>query len=250
MEIAGSRILVTGGASGIGLECARSLSQQGARVVVVDNDRDALESLSGEAGERGLELRYCDVSHADEVETLVDSLMGDSQTIDAVINNAAILRDQTLVARLGKKIKKHSFDDWQATLDSNLTGTFLVAREVASAWLHRKRPGVIINTSSVVRVGNPGQSAYAATKAAVGALTVTWAQELAPYKIRVAAIAYGFAETGMTRTIPPYFRAQIKQKSAVGRFALVDELAEGCLFILRNDYFTGRTLELDGGLRF
>lgn len=250
MEISGSRILITGGASGIGLECARCLSGLGATVIVLDRDDEALDALGTAQEIDRVITKKCDVSDFAQVESTVCELFDEEDGLDAVINNAAILRDQTLVSRLGKRIKKHSLADWRATLDTNLTGTFLVAREVASAWIQRKRPGVIVNTSSVVRTGNPGQSAYAATKAAVGALTVTWAQELAPYKIRVAAIAYGFAETGMTTRIPHLFLERIRQKSTVGRFAAVDELADGCRFILENDYFAGRTLDLDGGLRF
>lgn len=250
MEIRGSRILITGGASGIGLECAQALSAGGASVVVVDRDHEAFNALIANPENAKFDARICDVSDPDQVASLVSTLFEGGEELDAVINNAAILRDQTLVSRLGKKVKMHSLEDWQATLDTNLTGTFLIAREVAGAWVQRKRPGVLINTSSVVRTGNAGQSAYSATKAAIDALTVTWAQELAPYKIRVAAIAYGFAETGMTKRIPAFFLEKIKRKSLVGRFATVSELADGCRFILENDYASGRTLELDGGLRF
>jgi len=251
VKISGSRILITGGASGIGFECARHFSSIGAVVSIVDNNREAIAELPGEF----LELiddrvLYCDVGNSIEVEAMTATVFETCRGLDVVINNAAILRDQTLVSRLGKRVKKHSLDDWQATLSSNLTGTFLVAREVAARWLADRCGGVIVNTSSVVRTGNPGQSAYSATKAAIDALTVTWSQELAPYNVRVAAIAYGFAETGMTRKIPPIFLDKIRSKSAAGRFASVSELAHGVQFLLENDYFIGKTLELDGGLRF
>ncbi|MEO1036275.1 MAG: SDR family oxidoreductase [Pseudomonadota bacterium] len=250
MEIAGSTILITGGASGIGLESARRFAASGARVVAVDRDREAIYAVGDGEGLGDVEFVACDVAVPDEVDALFTRLYQGESGIDAVVNNAAILRDQTLVSKLGKRLKKHSVEDWQATLDSNLTGTFLVAREAAARWIEDRRGGVIVNTSSVVRTGNPGQSAYAATKAAVDSLTVTWAKELAPYKIRVAAIAHGFAETGMTERIPPYFREQIRQNSLVGRYAAPAELAQGVEFILANDYFSARVLELDGGMRF
>lgn len=251
MQVEGARILVTGGAAGIGLECVRHFLSMGANVIVVDNDRDAIDELTAAtASVRSYSIKYCDVGNVEDVESTIAAVFEDSGGLDAVINNAGILRDQTLVSRLGKRVKKHSLDDWMATISSNLTGTFLVAREVAARWLEDRKAGVIVNTSSVVRTGNPGQSAYSATKAAIEALTVTWSQELAPYHIRVAAIAYGFAETGMTKKIPPLFLEKIKSKSPVGRFADVAELAAGVQFILENEYFVGRTLELDGGLRF
>lgn len=251
MEIEGSRILITGGASGIGLECATRFAARGAQVLILDNNKDALEQLRGNAPDSVVDTaRYCDVGNPQDVELSIASCFEEFGGLEMVINNAGILRDQTLVSRLGKRIKKHSLDDWMATLSSNLTGTFLVAREVAYRWLEERKGGVIVNTSSVVRSGNPGQGAYSATKAAIDALTVTWSQELAPYKIRVAAIAYGFAETGMTKSIPPYFLERIRSKSPVGRFATVAELAQGVEFILENEYFGGKTLELDGGLRF
>jgi len=251
VKISGSRILITGGASGIGFECARHFSSIGAAVSIVDNNREAIAELPGDflelIGERVL---YCDVGDSTEVEAMTATIFDRFGGLDAVINNAAILRDQTLVSRLGKRVKKHSLDDWNATLSSNLTGTFLVAREIAARWLADRSAGVIVNSSSVVRTGNPGQSAYSATKSAIDALTVTWSQELAPYNVRVAAIAYGFVETGLTRNIPPMFLEKLKSKSAAGRFASVGELAQGVQFLLENDYFIGRTLELDGGLRF
>jgi 3-oxoacyl-[acyl-carrier protein] reductase len=229
----------------------RHFSVSGYRMWGFDNDIAALE-IARQSKRDLPTARFmgCDVSRAEEVEQAVDAVFKEGGGLDIVLNNAAILRDQTLVARLGKRVKKHSIDDWSATLATNLTGTFLVAREVAARWLEDRKRGLIINTASVVRTGNAGQSAYSATKAAVDALTVTWSKELSIYGIRVAAISYGFAETGMTRRIPSVFLDRIKSGSTVGRFADVDELVHGVRFICENEYFAGRVLELDGGLRF
>ena len=251
MNMRGARILVTGGASGIGCECVRAFSELGAKLAVLDRDSELLAALpDGIRAHLGDRILNCDVGDEEAVEAAVEKVFSEFGGLDVLVNNAAILRDQTLVTKLGRRVKRHSLADWQATLESNLTGSFLMARAVGGQWLERKETGVIINTSSVVRVGNPGQSAYAATKAAIDALTVTWSQELSPYGIRVAAIAYGFAETGMTRDIPAVFRDRIMRNSAVRRFANIAELADGVRFILENDYFAGRTLDLDGGLRF
>lgn len=246
-----SSVLITGAASGIGLGCARRFTELGATVWGLDNDATALRAARGEVPRSLAErLLQCDVSRPEEVENSVAQIFEDDRGVSIVLNNAAILRDQALVSKLGRNIRKHSIPDWSATLASNLTGTFLVAREVAALWLERRTGGVIINTSSVVRSGNPGQSAYAASKAAIEALTVTWSRELAPYGIRVAAIAYGFAETAMTRNIPRMFLDRIRKESVVGRFGTIDEFVQAVQFICENGYFAGRVLDIDGGLRF
>lgn len=248
MNVADCSILITGAASGIGRAAAQRFAQTGATVIAVDRSREGLSDLL--PGNRGHHVDVCDVSSEASVESLAAMLRDRGRMPDVVINNAAVLRDQTLVSKLGKKLKKHSLADWQETLAANLTGTFLVAREMAALWIDARQPGLIINTSSVVRCGNAGQSAYSATKGGIDALTVTWSRELAPFRIRVAAIAHGFAETGMTERIAPMFLQQIRKRSVLGRFAAVDELVDGIGFIIENDYFAGRTLELDGGMRF
>jgi 3-oxoacyl-[acyl-carrier protein] reductase len=247
MNVSGSVILVTGAASGIGRAAALRFAAEGATIVAVDRDAEGLAALDLAAQHVRVP---CNVASEDAVAALGEELKSRELLPHVVVNNAAVLKDQTLVSRLGRRIKRHSLADWQETLDTNLTGTFLVAREMASLWIELKLPGLIVNTSSVVRCGNAGQSAYSATKAGVDALTVTWSRELAPYRIRVAAIAHGFAETGMTQRIPPLFLEQLRRRATLGRFGEVDELTQGIRFIIENDYFAGRTLELDGGMRF
>ena len=249
MQVAGARILITGGASGIGLHSARALGEAGAQVYCIDRDSDAISRASAQAG-GSLSFITGDVGDAQRVEAMVAEVSESAGGIDVLVNNAAVLHDQTLVSKLGKRIKQHALDDWQDTIDSNLTGSFLMARAVAAGMIERRSPGLIVNLSSVVRPGNPGQSAYAATKAAIASLTVTWARELAAYRIRVAALSPGFVETGMTRNIPPMFLEKMQADSPVGRFGHLDEFAAGLRFIIETDYFSGRVLDLDGGLRF
>lgn len=251
MRLPGAAVLVTGGASGIGFRVATRLLGLGARVWVVDRDEAAIARCREESGPApGITWLAGNVGEPGDVERVVAEAEAASGGLDVLVNNAGVLRDQTLVSRLGKRVRQHSLEDWQETLQSNLTGTFLMARAVATAMLGARRRGLILNVSSVVRTGNPGQSAYAATKAAVESLTVTWARELAPYGVRVAALSPGFVETGMTRNIPPVFLDKIRESSPVGRFGELDEFAHAVQFIIENDYFAGRVLDLDGGLRF
>ncbi len=244
MQVAGSNILVTGGASGIGAAFVRSLTDDGARVWVLDCDLAAVDRAGP------VQYLQCDVSDEAAVVEAVAHVDEASGGIDVLVNNAAILRDQVLVGKLGKRIKKHDTADWHATLRTNLDGVFFMGREVAASMIARKRGGLIVNISSISRKGNAGQSAYAATKAAVEALTVTWSQELAVYGIRSVAIAPGFVETNMTKAIPPMYLSRLREMSPLKRFGTLEEFGHVIRFVIENDYLHGKTLELDGGIRF
>lgn len=251
MNPSGLRVVVTGGASGIGAAFCRRLIAAGARVWAVDRDSAAIdrERSAWTTGD-GPDYRHCDVGIEGQVEQFVADVEKAAGGIDVLVNNAAVLRDQALVSKLGKKVRKHSLDDWHETIRSNLTGPFLMSREVAHLMLKTRTRGLIVNVSSVSRAGNPGQTSYAAAKSGLDALTVTWAKELAPYGIRVAAIAPGFVETSMTKGIPPLFLERLREATPLKRYGTLEEFQQALMFVLENDYFNGRTLELDGGLRF
>lgn len=253
MTIDGAAVLVTGGASGIGQAFARRLARRGARLWIVDRDADAVARSRASWPQEGVLPAVhitADVGIESDAIAAVQQAAHDSGGLDILINSAAVLRDQALASKLGRHLTKHSFDDWNETLRSNLTGTFLMAREVASHLMVSRRPGLIVNVSSISRTGNPGQSAYSATKGAVDALTVTWSQELAPYRIRVVGIAPGFVETPMTQRIPKLFLERIRDRTPLKRFGTLEEFGHVIEFAVENDYLNGKTLELDGGLRF
>lgn len=253
MNIKDQVIVITGGASGVGLACSNDLAGRGARVWALDRDARALEragALAPDSTNAALTFVHCDVSREDDVRRVVALIERQGGGIDILVNNAAVLRDQTLVSKVGRVIKTHSLSDWQETLDCNVTGTFLMAREVAEAMIRSKRGGLIVNTSSISRYGNPGQTAYAASKAAIDAMTVTWSQELAVHQIRVVAIAPGFVKTPMTERIPPMFLQRIREETPLRRYGSLEEAAHTLRYVIENDYLNGKTLEWDGGLRF
>ncbi len=131
----------------------------------------------------------------------------------------------------------------------NLTGVFLCTREVAAKMIELKSQGAIVNISSISRAGNMGQANYSAAKAGVAADTVVWAKELARYGIRVAGVAPGFIETEMTLSMKPEALDKMTAGIPLRRMGKPEEIAHSVAYIFENDYYTGRILELDGGLR-
>jgi 3-oxoacyl-[acyl-carrier protein] reductase len=152
-------------------------------------------------------------------------------------------------AKDGEIIKRMSLQSWQQVIDVNLTGTFLCAREAATKMIENDTQGVIINISSVSRAGNMGQTNYSATKAAVVAMTTGLAKELSRYGIRTGAIAPGFIGTEMVMSMKPEALEMMTAGIPAKRVGDPDEIAQAVAFILENDYFSGRVIEVDGALR-
>jgi 3-oxoacyl-[acyl-carrier protein] reductase len=184
------------------------------------------------------------------VVSAMDRIMSDFGRLDVMINNAGILRDAMLVkAKEGAIVSKMSLAQWQAVIDVNLTGVFLCGREAAERMILGGAGGVIINISSVSRHGNAGQSNYSAAKAAVAALTVVWSKELARYGIRTGTIAPGGTRTDILSSMRPEMLEKLVTPVPLRRLAEPEEMAAAAAFIVSNDYFSGRCIDLDGGFR-
>jgi len=147
------------------------------------------------------------------------------------------------------EVQTFSLKNWQAVIDTNLTGVFLCGREAAANLVRLKKSGVIINISSIAYHGNFGQSNYSAAKAGVASMTVLWAKELAQYDIRVAAVAPGFTATEMVMSLRDEVKNKFTSSVPLRRFAEPSEISSGVLFLLKNDYITGEILEISGGAR-
>ncbi|MDN5869505.1 MAG: SDR family oxidoreductase [Nitrococcus sp.] len=252
MELNGKTVVVTGAGRGLGLKMAQMIAARGARIAAVGLKEELLQETARLCREAGTEAKcyLTDVAHEAAVERLFAAVVDDFGGIDGLINNAGVNRDALLVkAKDGKVVSKMSLEDWDAVLQVDLRGVFLCAREAAVKMIERGRGGVIINISSISRAGNIGQSNYAAAKAGVAAMTVTWAEELARHGIRVAGIAPGFCNTRMVAAMPKKVLDRIKAKIPLGRLAEPNEIARSAVYILENDYFNARVLEVDGGLR-
>lgn len=250
MNIQGAVAAVTGAGRGLGKQIALDLAARGARVVGCDLSDEALEGLRGEAAERGLDVvgRVCDVGDEAAVRAFFAVVAEQSGRLDVLVNNAGIVRDALLVKVKDGRVSSMSLADFEAVVRVNLTGVFLCAREAASIMAVRGG-GVIINVSSLSRVGNFGQTNYSATKAGVAAMTVTWSKELARYGIRVAAIAPGWIATDMVMTMPPDILQRVVDGVPLKRLGQPEEVSRTVQFIIENDYVTGRVLDIDGGLR-
>jgi 3-oxoacyl-[acyl-carrier protein] reductase len=250
MRLEAVRALVTGAASGLGYRFALELARAGARVEAVDIDGDGLRALAAEAaGLPGwVETRVGDVSDEAAVKGFVREASERMEGINVLVNNAAVLLDGLLVAEEDGWIRRLPTAQWRKVLDVNLTGQFLVAREVAAGMLERREAeGVIVNLSSLARTGNAGQSVYGASKAALDSATRTWALELAPHGIRVASIAPGVIRTPILENISDEARDALLAAIPLGRFGDPGEVWLALRFILECGFFTGRVIEVDGG---
>lgn len=250
MRMAEVRALVTGAASGLGYRFALELARAGAAVAAVDVDGGGLRRLAAEAAGLSGRVEPLEGDIADEaaVKGFVRQAAERLDGINVLVNNAAVLMDGLLVTEEEGWVRRLPTAQWRRVLDVNLTGQFLVAREVAAEMLERgEGEGVIVNLSSLARAGNAGQSAYAASKAALDAATRTWALELAPRGIRVAGIAPGVIQTPILDNISPEARTALLAAIPVGRFGDPGEVWLALRFILECGFFTGRLLEVDGG---
>ncbi|MCS6798023.1 MAG: SDR family oxidoreductase [Myxococcota bacterium] len=246
MHLSETKVIVTGAARGMGRHFAIRLHEAGARVAAGDVDVEGLESLPAAIARRRL-----DVSDEADVGAFVEWAYQTLGGLNAAINNAGILRDALLVKkdRETGAIRKLSRADWDAVIAVNLSGATFVARDAAAKMIETgTRPGVIVNISSVARHGNRGQTNYVAAKAALAANTVTWARELAPYGIRVAAIAPGMVETPMTQGMNPKAREALVAAIPVGRIGQPEDIWLAVKFAIECDYFNARTIDVDGGL--
>ncbi|HVF16280.1 MAG TPA: SDR family oxidoreductase [Steroidobacteraceae bacterium] len=252
MQLNGKLAVITGGGRGIGRAMALAFARKGANVAVLDlnpADLDQTTQLCIATGVRALSY-VCNVAQEDAVVATFDKIVADFGRFDVMLNNAGITKDALLVkVQDGKVVNKMSMQQWQTVIDVNLTGVFLGAREAAARMIELGQGGVIINTSSISRVGNIGQSNYSASKAGVVAMTTVWAKELARHGIRTGAIAPGFTRTEILDAMKPEMIDKMVAAVPLKRMAEPAEMAHAAIFIAENDYFSGRVIEVDGAQR-
>ncbi len=255
MEIKNKVVVVTGSAGGLGKSMAESFAKKGAKVVITDIREDAVGETVKEIEASGGTAYgvVANVSKEIDAENLMKAAVDKYGSLDVAVLNAGILRDGLLVRvdkETGNVKGKMSLEQWQSVIDVNLTGVFLTGREAAIQMIGTKKGGVIIPISSVAMHGNPGQTNYSAAKAGVAVLAKLWAQELAKFKIRVAAIAPGFIATDMVmKDMKPEALEKWKSLIPIGRLGEPSEIAKTAEFIVENDLITGVVIEASGGIK-
>jgi len=251
VDIAGLRVLITGGARGLGRTFALDLAAAGASVGVCDVDVDSLAALASDASARELSVwtAQADVSDEASVEQLFAGFVAQAGGIDAVVNNAGLNRDGLLIKKTGETLERLPLAKWQAVIEVDLTGVFLCGREAAYHMVAQGSGGAIVSISSLSRKGNIGQTNYGAAKAGVVAMTRTWAMELARYGIRAVAIAPGITATEMAQAMPEDALRRLTESVPLRRMAEPVEVSHAVRFVLENDYMNGRVIDIDGGMR-
>ena len=242
-DLTGKVALVTGSSRGIGAGLIRALDQHGAKCVVnyvAERDgRNEADARAVAADLRDPLAIECDVGDDAQVATMMQRVAAERGGLDILINNAGILRDRTL--------KKMTVDEWESVLRVNLSGAFHCIRHAQSIL---RDDGRIVNLSSVSgQMGFFGQANYSASKAGIIALTKVAARELARRRITVNAIAPGFIDTEMTRTMPQDATQEFLKQIPLGRLGQIDDVVNAAMFLVspQSSYITGQVIHVNGG---
>ena len=240
----GKLVLVTGASRGIGNAIALTLGGAGATVIGTATSEEGAKNISKTFSEnnilgRGMSLNVTD---NDQISNVLKAVTEEYGTVDILINNAGITRDNILL-----RMKE---EEWDEIISTNLSSVYKMSKAVLRGMI-KKRSGRVISITSVVgAMGNAGQSNYAASKAGIIGFTKSLAREVGVRGITVNAIAPGFIETDMTDSLPDAQKAALASQIPMGRLGTVDEIAKAVLFLAGDNasYITAQTIHINGGM--
>jgi len=245
-KFSGRSAIVTGATRGIGRAIALELGKNGSNVAFnYSKSADEAEKLRSEIAALGVKVfaAQCDVANTEAAADFVKQTVAEFSTVDYLINNAGITRDQ-LILRMKE-------DDWDSVIDTNLKGAWNFSKAVLRPMMRNENGGSILNISSISGVvGMLGQSNYSASKAGMIGLTKSLAKEVASRKITVNALALGLIETDMAAEMNAEYREKALAMIPLGRLGNVQEVADLAVFMLSGSaaYITGQVIQADGGL--
>lgn len=242
MELKNKVVFVTGSSRGIGAATALLFANHGCRVILNGRHEELPSDLNEQLQASGTEYTYLkgDIADEESVKQLAEDAWNVYDGIDILVNNAGVTKDKLLIG-----MKQADFD---TVINVNLRGTFMLTQQIVKK-MFKQRSGSIINLASVVGIhGNAGQANYAASKAAIIGLTKTIAQEGALRGIRCNAVAPGMIKSDMTVALSEHVQKQILDQIPLKRLGLPEEVADTIKFLATNDYITGQTVVVDGGM--
>lgn len=245
ISLKGKVAIITGGTRGIGLETVKTFKQSEADVILFGSRKETVEKAISELKEEGLEVEgyYPDLNNYEEIEKTIKEIKEKYGHIDILVNNAGISAN--------KKINETTPDDFSKIMNLNVNAMFNMTKSVVEV-MKEQKSGVVLNTSSMVSIyGQPSGVGYPASKFAVNGLTKSLARELAPYNIRVNAVAPGVTNTDMVKNLPKEMIEPLIKTIPLGRIGEPKDIANAFLFLASDmaSYITGVILSVDGAAR-
>ena len=234
-------VLITGATGGIGSSILTIFHENGFNVIASGTNENKLKKLEDKYSERLLTIK-CDLSNESEINDLVSHAQSSCDSIDILINNAGITKDNVFL-----RMKK---DQWDDVLNVNLNSNFLLTKSIIKGMI-KKRWGRVVNISSVVaKMGNAGQANYVASKSAIEGFSRTLAQEVASRNITINCVAPGFVDTDILSTIEPKKLTDMTKNIPVGRIGSPEDVSNAVFFLCSEEssYITGQVIHVNGGL--
>ena len=237
----GKLVLVTGASRGIGQAIALTLGEAGATVIGTATSEVGANNISKILADKNIHGKgmILNVTDNDQILDLLKAITVEFGSVDILINNAGITRDNILV-----RMKE---EEWDEIINTNLSSVYRMSKAVLRGMIKKKSGRIISITSVVGAMGNAGQSNYAAAKAGIMGFTKSLAREVGVRGITVNTIAPGFIETDMTDNLPEDQKEALASQIPMARLGTVDEIAQAVLFLANSKYITGQIINIDGG---